>query len=301
MTAGVKTLPERTRAYMARQVKVVDACLDTLLPGEDVYPEALHKAMRYSLFAGGKRLRPVLFLAACDLCGNAGDLHMPAACTLEMIHTYSLIHDDLPAMDDDDLRRGQPTNHKVFGEAVAILAGDALLTLAFEVLAVHEDDPSVTRALVRELGHGAGMSGMVGGQAADMDMEGGQGTPERLEYIHEHKTAKLIMAALRMGAVAGGGQDEDVAAMGVYGKNLGLAFQIQDDILDIQSSAEELGKTPGKDQAAGKLTYPALYGLENAQEKACALIHEAKQALAAFGDRAEVLLDLADFVIARTA
>ena len=236
-------------------------------------PESLREAMRYSLLAGGKRLRPILCLAACELAGGDAAQAMPTAVALEMIHTMSLIHDDLPAMDDDDLRRGRPTNHKVYGEAVAILAGDALLTRAFEMVALRSPGVPPERLLkvVGELSLVAGAPGLVGGQVVDLESEGKEVDLETLEYIHLHKTGALLSACVITGAMIGGADDELIAALRVYARGIGLAFQIIDDILDITASSEVLGKTAGKDLIADKTTYPKLLGLEESRKRACLL------------------------------
>ncbi|NQT86313.1 polyprenyl synthetase family protein [bacterium] len=260
----------------------------------------LGEAMRYSVFAGGKRFRPMLVLLACDLFGGNRERAIPAACAIEMIHTYSLIHDDLPAMDDDDFRRGRPSSHKAFDEATAILAGDALLTLAFEAAASPASGDAAA-AIVRELARGAGTQGMLGGQMADMVMEQTEPTAEAVDFIHRHKTAALVVAALRLGAVAADASQEDVDRIGRYGEAVGLAFQVADDVLDVQSSSAELGKTVGKDAASGKVTYPAVYGLDEARRRAEQLVDDAIALLEPYGERAELLRDIARYVIERKA
>ncbi len=291
-------------AYMAERARAVDQGLDRFLPSETAPPESLHKAMRYSVFAGGKRLRPVLVAAGAEAVGGSLDAVMPAACAVEMIHTYSLIHDDLPAMDNDDFRRGVPTNHKVFGEAIAILAGDALLTLAFRLLGdsvAAGADAQRLREVFIEVADAAGSAGMVGGQVADIECEGKPADAALVDYIHTHKTAALIRASIRSGAILAGATAKELKALGVAGDDLGLAFQIMDDILDITATSEELGKTAGKDQAQQKATYPAVHGIETSRRRAQALIANAHAALEPFGPRALPLRALGTFIIERKA
>ncbi len=287
----------------------VDAALAKYLSEESGLggecPRRLREAMSYSLLAGGKRLRPVLVLMACEACGGDAEAAMPAACALEMIHTYSLIHDDLPAMDDDDYRRGRLTNHKVFGEAMAILAGDALLTLAFEVVARDVRPAAVAAACCADLAYSAGACGMVGGQVADLEAESvSRSASEReqlihLQSIHRRKTGRLIRCALTLG---GRIAQADVATLGTldhYGSCIGLAFQIADDVLDVTGSQEKLGKGVGKDAGLGKLTYPGLIGLDRSRRMAQELIDEANDAIAAWGDRGRSLQAMARFVLER--
>jgi len=290
-------------AYMKVQAAAVDVALDRFLPPETQRPETLHKAMRYSVFAGGKRLRPVLVIAGAEAVGGTAERVMPTACALEMIHTYSLVHDDLPAMDNDDFRRGVPTNHKVFGEAIAILAGDALLTLAFRLVAdnARTADLGAIQAVVADVAEAAGHAGMVAGQVADLEAEGRQVGAATLDYIHVHKTGALIRASLRVGAMLCGATAEQVRALSVAGANLGLAFQIVDDILDVVASSEELGKTAGKDQIQQKATFPAIHGIEASRARARSLIAEAEEALTAFGPRAEPIRALGRFILERKA
>jgi geranylgeranyl diphosphate synthase, type II len=282
------------REYLKHQQQFVDAALDRLVPPESTPPATIHRAMRYSLFAGGKRIRPVLCLAAAHAVGDQAPGAMEAACALEMVHTYSLIHDDLPALDNDDFRRGRPTCHKQFGEAMAILAGDALLTRAFEVLK--------DARLVYELASAAGtVGGMIGGQVADLEGEGQPPTAELLESIHRAKTGALLRASVRMGAIAAGAGEHELDALTRYGVHIGLAFQIVDDLLDVEQSSEKLGKTAGKDAQQHKITFPAVYGLETSHRMAdqeCAAAHAA---LAPFGERAARLRELADLIVQRTA
>ena len=258
----------------------------------------LQESMAYSVFSGGKRVRPALCMAACELCGGSAEDALNAACAVELIHTYSLIHDDLPAMDNDDLRRGQPTSHKVYGEANAILAGDALLTLAFEVLSGAQE-PLHPGRLARELARASGSRGVVGGQCEDLASEGKEPTAAQLDFIHLNKTAALIRASCRMGALAGGAGEADVEALGRFGERIGLAFQAADDILNATSTAEQLGKAVGSDAERSKMTYVALYGLEEAQEKTRALLQEAMQALRSLSRPAPALEALAQFIIQR--
>ncbi|MGC6483942.1 MAG: geranylgeranyl diphosphate synthase CrtE [Synechococcus sp.] len=292
-------------AYLTAQKQLVETALEASLGPER--PESLRKAMRYSLLAGGKRLRPILCLAACELAGGDPALAMPTAVALEMIHTMSLIHDDLPAMDNDDLRRGRPTNHKVYGDAVAILAGDALLTRAFEMVALRSPGVPAERLLkvVGELSLVAGAPGLVGGQVVDLECEGKEVDLDTLEYIHLHKTGALLKACVITGALIGGGNDAQLDSLRTYARGIGLAFQIVDDILDVTASSDVLGKTAGKDLIADKTTYPKLLGLEESRSRAKGLIQEAKASLDAFtpvdggSAQAAPLLALADYVIGR--
>ena len=290
--------------YLKERAAAVDEALERLLPPETTPPETIHKAMRYSVFAGGKRLRPVLVIAGAEAVGGSMDRVMPAACAMECIHTYSLVHDDLPAMDNDDFRRGMPTNHKVFGEAMAILAGDGLLTLAFGLLAeafAAAGDPAALRQVLADLAEAAGTRGMVGGQVADIEAEGRPATPESLDFIHVHKTAALIRVSLRMGALISGGSAAQVQALSDAGGRLGLAFQIVDDLLDVEGTTAELGKTAGKDQAQQKATYPAVHGLPASRERARVLIEEADRALVPLGAPAAPIRALGRFILERRA
>jgi len=290
-------------AYMKERAAAVDAALDRFLPAESVRPERLHTAMRYSVFAGGKRLRPVLVIAGAEAVGGRMDDVMPTACAMEMIHTYSLVHDDLPAMDNDDFRRGVPTNHKVFGEAMAILAGDALLTLAFGLVAENFRARPESRLadVLADVAGAAGCGGMVGGQVADLESEGVQVTAETVDYIHAHKTGALIRTSLRVGAVLCGATAAQTRVLSIAGESLGLAFQIVDDVLDVVGSPEELGKTPGKDLVQQKATYPALHGVDASRARARDLIAEAEEALAELGARAEPIRALGRFIVERKA
>lgn len=292
------------KTYLKNQCQRIDQALETLLPRDTERPHNLHKAMRYSVFAGGKRVRPILMLAACDAVGGESEAAIPAACAMEMIHTYSLIHDDLPAMDDDDFRRGNPTNHKVFGEAIAILAGDALLTEAFKLISnpacAHRISPDARLAVIHEIARCAGSYGMVGGQVVDMESEG---KPDMdlptVQYIHTHKTGALIKASVVAGALIGNADQTKLAAITRYGEAAGLAFQIADDILDIEGTTEEIGKDAGSDQARGKATYPAVMGLSAAKTEAESMMNEALEALALFGSEADPLRDIARYIVQR--
>jgi len=291
------------RDYLAQQVKLVDAELARQAPAEDVSPETLHLAMRYSLFAGGKRIRPILCMeAARTVSDRVGGVER-AACAVEMVHTYSLIHDDLPALDNDDLRRGRPTCHKVFGEAMAILAGDALLTLAFQVLGSLEDVDDRRRAgMMAELATAAGTpAGMVAGQVRDLEGEGKTPAPALLEAIHRAKTGALLCASVRMGAIYAGAVEGELDALSRFGGHIGLAFQIVDDLLDVEESSETLGKTPGKDAAQHKITFPAVYGIEESRRMAEREKTGAHASLELFGERAARLRELADLIVHRHA
>ncbi len=290
-------------AYLAAQREKIDRFLDEALPAADC---TLHEAMRYSLLAGGKRLRPGLAIAAYEAVDGISPDIVQIASTLELVHTYSLIHDDLPAMDDDDYRRGKPTNHKAFNEAIAILAGDALLTLAFEVAShpgasIHGISEGTRLQVVRELAEGSGSVGMVGGQAVDIESEGMDLDAERLEYIHKHKTGKLFRAAVRIGAHIGGATPEQLDLLTQYSEDIGLAFQINDDILNVVGALEELGKSANSDAARGKSTYPAFFGVDASRAKVKALTGHAIEALESFGASAEPLRALAVFQLSRTS
>jgi geranylgeranyl diphosphate synthase, type II len=288
------------KEYLAEKKTYIDAALEQLLPGEGDCPESLYRAMRYSTMAGGKRLRPILCLAACHAVGGDRSDAIACACALEMIHTYSLIHDDLPSMDDDDLRRGQPTLHKVFPEGTAILAGDGLLTLAFEVVAGEKRlTDSQARMIILELALGAGVRGMVGGQQADLDGEGKTIRPEDLEYIHSHKTGALLAASVVCGAIAGKGTPDEIGRLRRYGREIGLAFQIKDDLLDIEGESDKLGKITGQDAKSGKSTYPSLWGIETSREKLDEAIASSLTALDAWGEEASPLRQIACYIGAR--
>jgi geranylgeranyl diphosphate synthase type II len=293
----------RLEDYLAEQQSLVDRALDRWLPAETVEPLSIHKAMRYSVFAGGKRIRPILAIASAHAISQVAAGVENAASTLEMIHTYSLIHDDLPAMDNDDLRRGRPTCHKVFGDAMAILAGDALCTLAFEVMArLPFIDADRKVRLAQELGRASGtVGGMIGGQVHDIEGERQQPTASLLEKIHRAKTGALLRASVRIGAIYAGATDAELSALTAFGEHVGLAFQIVDDILDVEQTSETLGKTAGKDQAQQKITFPAVYGLDRSREMAEEERLAAHFALQRFEDRAERLRQLADLIVKRQA
>ncbi len=286
--------------YLKKQGKAVDAALSRLLPPATTKPVTLHRAMRYSLFAGGKRLRPIACLAAAEACGGSRSAALPAACSVECIHTYSLIHDDLPCMDDDDLRRGLPTSHKVFGEGIAVLAGDALLTKAFEILSsAPETSRYKTRHLLHELSFASGSRALIAGQVADLEAEGKPSTRSDLLFIHKGKTAAMIVASLRLGAMSANAAPATLQSLTTFGKNLGLAFQVIDDILDITQTSEKLGKSAGKDLSAQKTTFPALMGLPAARKEARRLTLAAQTALAPLGKSASRLREIADHLLDR--
>jgi geranylgeranyl diphosphate synthase type II len=281
--------------------RLADAALERLLPAASRHPSSIHSAMRHSVFAGGKRLRPILCMEAGRMvAGSLPDGIEELGAALEMLHTYSLIHDDLPALDNDDLRRGRPTCHKVFGDAIAILAGDALQTQAYEVLA-RLKCPSESRVrIIEEIAHGTGtIDGMIGGQVVDLEAEHTQPTAEMLEYIHRSKTAALITASLVSGGLYAGAKNPQVAKLRAFGQAIGLAFQIVDDVLDVTQTSEQLGKTAGKDTASEKATYPALFGVDASVKKADALVSQALAELEGFGERAETLKELARFLVER--
>ncbi|MCA1797483.1 MAG: polyprenyl synthetase family protein [Geobacteraceae bacterium] len=289
------------KAYLAQQQERIEETLDEILPQSDGYTASLLEAMRYSLFAGGKRLRPILVLAACEAVGGNTESALRPACALEMIHTYSLIHDDLPAMDDDNFRRGIPTNHKVFGEASAILAGDALLTEAFVLLSrpCPELSPATQIQLVNIAACASGRGGMVGGQMVDMAAEGQESTIDTVNFIHKHKTGALICAALQMGAIIAGADKNQLRQIATFGNHAGMAFQIADDLLDIEATQEQLGKDVGSDQQRGKATYPAVVGVEEARRQATELHRDALEALASFSSAAEPLRRISAYIINR--
>jgi geranylgeranyl diphosphate synthase type II len=286
--------------FFSADHSLVEAALERLLPPESTPPQTIHHAMRYSVFAGGKRIRPILCLEAARIFTENIDGAIHAGCALEFIHTYSLIHDDLPALDNDDLRRGKPTNHKVFGEAMAILAGDGLLTLAFESLANAPIEASRRVRVIAEIGAAAGtVNGMVGGQVADVEAEGKSADAATLEYIHRAKTAALIRGSIVAGAIAGGASDADIERLRKFGDLIGWAFQVVDDILDVEESSAALGKTAGKDQKQQKATYPALYGLEQSRAIAADLEARALSEIELYGARAGRMRQLAQFLVAR--
>jgi geranylgeranyl diphosphate synthase type II len=289
--------------YLATRKALVDRALDGYLQACPDLPPLLLEAMRYSVFAGGKRLRPILALAAGEAVGGGLEPILPAACALELIHTCSLIHDDLPALDNDDYRRGKLTNHKVFGEDIALVAGDGLLTYAFELLSTAYGNgaisPTVALRLAREIATAAGTRGMVAGQIVDLQSEGEKPNAETLRYIHRHKTGDMITVSARVGAIVSGANEAQLAALTEYARNLGLAFQIVDDILDVVGDRKKLGKTVGKDADQRKMTYVALYGLDAARKMVHETVEKAKSALVGFNGKAEVLWSLADFVASR--
>ncbi len=300
-------LPETTKdgnfdllVYLQARQKLCEGALSQSVPQQ--YPDTIYEAMRYSLLAGGKRLRPILCLASCEMMGGTMEMAMPTACALEMIHTMSLIHDDLPAMDNDDYRRGKLTNHKVYGEDIAILAGDGLLAYAFEYIASQTENVPAPRVLqvVAQLGRAVGAAGLVGGQVVDLESEGKSDISlETLNFIHKHKTGALLEVCVVSGGILAGATEEDLQRLSAYAQNIGLAFQIIDDILDITATQEKLGKTVGKDQQAQKVTYPSLWGIEESQKQAQQLIETACAQLEPFGEKAQPLLALAHFIVNR--
>jgi geranylgeranyl diphosphate synthase type II len=299
------------KKYLEEKKLIVDSVLERYFPnppegeGEVKYSNSLHKAIRHSLLNGGKRIRPILSIAAFEAVGGKGDHILPFACALEMIHTYSLIHDDLPAMDNDDFRRGKPTCHKMFGEAIGILAGDGLLTEAFKLMTNRSswDGPSNDKALildvVHEIAQAAGISGMVGGQVADIESEGKEVDLPLLQYIHTHKTGAMILASIRVGAKLGGASGETLRAFTRYAERIGLAFQIIDDILNVEGKAIALGKSTGTDLSRGKATYPSLLGLEESKRRATELVQLAVESLTPYGTEADPLREIARFIITR--
>jgi geranylgeranyl diphosphate synthase, type II len=306
VSEAVKTAAPALETTFAQLRAWVDEALDRALAPEDAWPATIHRAARYSVFAGGKRIRPLLTLAAGDAVGGTRADVLPLACAVELIHTYSLIHDDLPAMDNDDLRRGKPTSHKVFGEALAILAGDALLTRAFQVLAempADADEAGLRRRIqtIALLGAACGTTGLIGGQVEDLESEGLVVAPEALERLHRAKTGALLRACVVGGALLGGANASQTRALERYADAIGLAFQIVDDVLDATEGAEQLGKTAGKDQAAHKATYVSVHGLERARVLAGDLLREALEAVAPLGPPAELLRGLARLIVERRA
>ena len=297
------------KRYLQEKKEIVDSALEKYFPNrpgsaEGVFPTSLHKAIRYSLFAGGKRIRPILSMAAFEAVGGEGDEILPFACALEMIHTYSLIHDDLPALDNDDYRRGQLTCHKVFGEAIGILAGDALLTEAFRLMTNRSMGGLSLRDgqmldVIHEVAQAAGMQGMVGGQVLDIESEGKEVDFPTVEYIHTHKTGALILVSVRAGARLGGGDEAALRALTRYGEGIGLAFQIADDILNVEGKSVLLGKKTGSDLSKGKATYPSLLGLEESKRRARELVELAVEAIRSFGSEAQPLREIAWFIVSR--
>ncbi|MHB8523352.1 MAG: polyprenyl synthetase family protein [Limisphaerales bacterium] len=288
------------RHYLASRTTLVNRALDGFLPRAATKPATIHQAMRYSLFAGGKRIRPALCLAAAEACGGESEDALPSACAVECVHTYSLIHDDLPAMDDDDFRRGKPTSHKVFGEGIAILAGDALLTLAFEIAVQGKDWPRYPCQMkVHEIARAAGSLHLIAGQVADLEGEGKKISAPQLQYIHERKTSALLRCATRLGGMSANCTPAQLKALTDFGYNVGLAFQIIDDILDVTQTSEQLGKTAGKDTATQKATYPAIIGLDRSRGIARRLTQRAFAALKTFRGRAVALEALGAYLLHR--
>lgn len=292
------------KKYLDQKREIIDEALNQYLPPETEYPQTIHEAMRYSVFAGGKRLRPILVIAAAEVVGGRAEKVLPTACAIELIHTFSLIHDDLPAIDNDDYRRGKLTCHKVFGEDMAILAGDGLLTHAFQLLAQNSEIKTINKEamplVIKEVAAAIGTLGLIGGEVVDIQSEGKEIDLPRLEYIHSHKTGALIAISLRVGAMLMDAQEEEIEALFQYGKLIGLAFQIVDDILNVEGDEVQLGKPVGSDLRQKKATYPALFGLEESRQKARRLVEEAKKELEIFGEKGEILRLLADFVVERT-
>jgi geranylgeranyl diphosphate synthase type II len=289
------------KAYLRSRQKEIDHALDRYLPKANTKPVTLHKAMRYSLFAGGKRLRPILCLASAEACGGKIRAALPFACALECIHTYSLVHDDLPSMDDDDFRRGRPTCHKVFGDGIAVLAGDALLTIAFEIVSTAKPAPRYDMSiLLREVAVAAGSQKLIAGQVADLEAEGRNVKRDQLRYIHENKTAAMLTSSVRLGAMSANTDAKKLRGITKFGRGLGLAFQVIDDILDVTQTSEILGKSAGKDVAAKKATYPAVIGLEKSRAEARRLTRQAHNALSVFpSGQAEPLHCLANYLLER--
>jgi len=289
------------KKYLRTRQKVIDRALDRYLPKTSTKPVTLHKAMRYSLFAGGKRLRPILCLAAAEVCRGSIDNALPLACAIECIHTYSLVHDDLPSMDNDDFRRGRPTCHKVFGDGIAVLAGDALLTIAFEIISNAKPAPRYDISiLLREIAVAAGSQRLIAGQVADLEAEGKRVRHDQLRFIHENKTAAMLKSSVRLGAMSANADARRLSAITQFGERLGLAFQVIDDILDITQTSEILGKSAGKDVVAKKATYPAVIGLEKSRAEARRLTRQAHDALSVFrNDDAEALHALANYLLER--
>jgi geranylgeranyl diphosphate synthase type II len=291
------------KQYCKEKMNLIDKTLNDLLPKEQGYNETIFEAMRYSLFAGGKRLRPILLMAAAEAIGSKGTNYLHIACGMEMIHTYSLIHDDLPAMDNDDYRRGKLTNHKVYGEATAILAGDALLTMAFRILAGIANNKGIDARLVLqiidEIADAAGVNGMIGGQVVDIESENKSIDSDTLVYIHTHKTGALYCASLRCGAILAGASDKQISALTRYAEYLGLAFQITDDILDVEGDSEKLGKETGSDEKKQKATYPAMFGLDRSKSMAREAVDKAIEQLCIFNEEADLLRDIAEYLLER--
>ena len=298
----IRSVPGRSdlKPYLVDRQKKIDRALDAFLPKERTRPSTIHKAMRYSLFAGGKRLRPILTLATAEACGGKIEQAMPLACAIECIHTYSLVHDDLPSMDNDDFRRGRPTCHKVFGDGIAVLAGDALLTIAFEIVSHAKPARRYDMAtLLREVAIAAGSRKLIAGQVADLEAEGKESSRNDLLFIHENKTSAILTASVCLGAMSANATTKELSAITKFGRNLGLAFQVIDDILDVTQTTEKLGKSAGKDIAAKKATYPSVIGLEESRMEARRLTRRAHQVLDIFGAKAARLRELADYLLER--
>lgn len=288
------------RDYLKKRQRKIEKALDHYLPKATTKPATIHRAMRYSLFAGGKRLRPILCLAAAEACGGKVKRALPLGCAIECIHTYSLVHDDLPSMDNDDFRRGRPTCHKVFGEGIAVLAGDALLTSAFEIVARSVPTRRYdTATLLKEVAVAAGSQKLIAGQVADLEAEGRKVTRAQLRYIHENKTSAILTTAVRLGAMSANANPKQLNAISTFGRALGLAFQIVDDILDVTQTSEKLGKSAGKDIAAQKATYPAIIGIEKSRLEARTLTRRAHGALKVFGTNGKALRELASYLLER--
>jgi geranylgeranyl diphosphate synthase type II len=288
------------KAYLESRQERIDRALNRFLPKENTKPTTIHKAMRYSLFAGGKRLRPILCLAVAEACGGKIEKAMLLACAMECIHTYSLVHDDLPSMDNDDFRRGRPTCHKVFGDGIAVLAGDALLTIAFEIVARARPTSRYNMSiLLREVAVAAGSQKLIAGQVADLEAEGKKTTRDELRYIHQNKTAAILTTTVRLGAMSANADARKLNAITKFGRALGLAFQVIDDILDVTQTSEKLGKSAGKDIAAQKATYPAVIGLDASRAEARRLTRQAHSALSIFGAKADALHALANYLLER--
>src|SRR3989304_8182415 len=285
------------KEYFNEMKTLVDNALDRHIPSNNTYPPDIFNSMRYSLFAGGKRLRPILVIASAETVGGKREAVLPFACAIEMIHTYTLIHDDLPAIDNDDFRRGKPTNHKEFGEAIAILTGDALLTMAFEIMSDTRSMPHINPLLIlraiNEVARGVGPSGTIGGQVVDIESTGKEVDIPTLEYIHTHKTGEMILAAVRGGAILSNCQEDELNALTRYGENIGLAFQIIDDILDVEGESAELGKSTGSDERKKKMTYPGIYGIDLSMKKAETLVESPLHALRFFSEKSEPLREIA--------
>lgn len=292
-------------SFLNERRALIEEGLAKIVPPKTTFPPSIHEAMHYSLLQGGKRIRPILAMTGYELVGGRYQEIVPFACGIELIHTYSLIHDDLPAMDNSDFRRGKPSAHKAFGESIALLAGDALLTLAFQVMTdpvlSEGQDPARVLAATHVIAKVAGIQGMVGGQTVDIETQGRRFDLPLLEYIHTHKTGALIMGSIKAGAILGSAKDRELEALTGYGKTLGLAFQITDDILDVEGSREELGKGVGQDSALGKATYPHLLGIKESRRRAEELLQQAEAALAQFGEKAEPLREIARYLGRRSA